>query len=410
MTTVGVPRIPGMPQLPNAVVAGAHSSNDFMRQRNLAAVLTMLHHDGPHSRSDLVKRTGLTRSTIAVLASELVDLGLVQDMGALVVPGRVGRPSALVEADPHVAAIAIHPDTDAITVGVVGLGGEVLRRVRYDTASPASARDTVRIVRTIVDGIRADLGDSYRIVGAGVAVPGLVRAVDGRVLLAPHLGWKNEPIAASLSRALGCFVVAANDASVGATGEFVFGSAKGVQNLVYVNGTARGIGGGIIIGGVLLSGTEGYAGEMGHTLVNSGGTRCYCGRIGCLETEVNLDRLLPFLHRTHIDEDELDIALGVARDPALLREVARQADLLSEALTNFVNLFSPEMVVLAGYLGALLSVSRERLTDAVRVKPLGGNARTVGLERARLRSRLMMVGAAELVFAERVLPVAPVET
>ena len=388
-------------------VAGALSSNDFMRQRNLSAVLTMLHHDGPRSRSEIVRSTGLTRSTIAVLTTELIELGLVQDLGAQVVPGQVGRPSTLVEADPHVAAIAIHPETDAITVGLVGLGGEVIRRVRYDTSTPASARETVRIVRSIVDGIRADLDDSYRIVGAGVAVPGLVRVSDGRVLLAPHLGWKNEPIAATLSRALGMFVVAGNDASIGATGEFVFGAGKGVQNLVYVNGTARGIGGGIIIGGTLLNGTEGYAGELGHTLVNSRGSRCYCGRIGCLETEVNLDRLLPFLGRTFIDEDELDIALGVARDPALLREVARQAELLSEALTNFVNLFSPEMVVLAGYLGALYSAARERLAEAVHVQPLGGNARSVRLERAKLRSRLMLVGGAELVFASQVLPVAP---
>ena len=192
-------------------------------------------------------------------------------------------------------------------------------------------------------------------------------------------------------------------------GEFVFGAAKDVTNLVYVNGTARGIGGGIILGGTLLSGTEGYAGELGHTLVNSQGSRCYCGRIGCLETEVNLERLLPYLGRTQIDEDDLDIALGVGRDPALLREVSRQADLLSEALTNFVNLFSPEMVVLAGYLGSLLSVSRERLTEAVRVRPLGGSARSVRLERAHLRSRLMLVGAAELVFEARVLALEPTD-
>jgi predicted NBD/HSP70 family sugar kinase len=376
-----------------------------MRQRNLSAVLTMLHHDGPQSRSDLVRQTGLTRSTIAVLCSELAELGLIQDRGAQQVPGRVGRPSALVEANPHVAAISIHLDTDAITVGLVGLGGEVLRRVRYDTKNPASARETIRIVRTIVEGMLAEIDHTYRIVGGAVAVPGLVRAEDGRVLLAPHLGWRHEPIAASLTRALGTPVTAGNDASVGAMGEFVFGAAKNVRNLVYVNGTARGIGGGIIINGAVLSGTEGYAGELGHTLVNSAGTRCYCGRIGCLETEVNLTRLLPFLGRDHIDEDELDIALGVDRDPALLREVARQADLLSEALTNFVNMFSPDMVVLAGYLGALLSVSRERLTEAVRIRPLGGTARTIRLERAQLRSRLMLIGAAELVFAQRVLPV-----
>ncbi|MET0989583.1 MAG: ROK family protein [Glaciihabitans sp.] len=380
-----------------------------MRQRNLSAVLTMLHHDGPQSRADLVRRTGLTRSTIAVLASELADLDLVRDLGATAVPGQVGRPSALLEANSQIAAIAIHPETDAITVGIVGLGGVVLRRVRYDTMEPASARETVRIVRTIIEGMRADLGDECRIVGAGVAIPGMVDATDGRVLLAPHLGWKNEAVAANLARALGVSVVAGNDASVGAMGEFAFGAARDVQNLVYVNGTASGIGGGVIIDGVLLRGMGGFAGEMGHTLVNSAGRRCHCGRIGCLETEVSLERLLPYLRRERIDEDELDIALGLARDPALLRELSRQVGFLSEALTNFVNLFSPDTVVLAGYLGSLLSVSRERLTDAVRISPLGGHVRTTHLERAQLRSRLMLVGAAELVFEGQVLPVNAVD-
>jgi predicted NBD/HSP70 family sugar kinase len=380
-----------------------------MRQRNLSAVLTMLHHDGPQSRAELVRRTGLTRSTIAVLASELADLDLVRDLGATAVPGQVGRPSALLEANAQVAAIAIHPESDAITVGIVGLGGEVLRRVRYDTAEPASVRETVRIVRTIVEGMRADLGANCRIVGAGVAVPGLVNTSDGRVLLAPHLGWRNESVAPVLARALGVSVIAGNDASVGAMGEFAFGAARGVQNLVYVNGTASGIGGGVIIDGVLLRGMGGFAGEMGHTLVNSAGRRCHCGRFGCLETEVSLDRLLPYLHRDRIDEDELDIALGLYRDPALLSELAHQVDFLSEALTNFVNLFSPDTVVLAGYLGSLLSVSRERLTDAVRLSPLGGHVRSIRLERAQLRSRLMLVGAAELVFERSVLPVSPVD-
>src|SRR5690606_9174974 len=142
--------------------------------------------------------------------------------------------------------IAIHPEIDAITVGVVGLGGEVLRRVRYDTVGPVSARETVRIVRTIVEGMRADLGATCHTAGAGIPSPGMVNASERRVLLAPLLGWKHEPIAAALTRALGVPVIAGNDASVGATGECAFGAARGVQNLLYVNGTPSGIGGGVI--------------------------------------------------------------------------------------------------------------------------------------------------------------------
>ncbi|WOF22044.1 ROK family transcriptional regulator [Microbacterium betulae] len=388
-----------------ALQPAAASTNAHVRQRNLSTVLGILHHDGPHSRAELVRRTGLTRSTMTVLTAELMEMGLIRDGPARGGSGRVGRPGVLVEANPEVAAVAVHPESDAITVAVVGLGGGVLRRVRYDTPAPASARETVRVVRSIVDGMSADLERDHRIVGVGVAVPGLVRSRTGRVLLAPHLGWRDESIAEALSKSLGRYVIAANDASVGARGESVFGAGRGVRNIVFANGTSAGIGGGVIIGGEVLNGTEGFAGELGHTVVDRNGARCHCGRRGCLEAEVSLQRLLPHLARTHIDEDELDIALGLSRDPALLAEVSRQAELLSEALTDFVNLFSPDMVVLSGYLGNLLSVSRERLTDAVRVHPVGGETRSVRLERSKLRSSLMLVGAAELVFADRVLPV-----
>jgi predicted NBD/HSP70 family sugar kinase/biotin operon repressor len=379
--------------------AEAHSSNDFIRRRNLSALINLLHHRGPHSRSDLTQQLGLTRSTIAVLVAELVESGLALEVSQNAT-GRVGRPSSVVAANPHVAAIAVHPEPDAITVGLVGLGGEVLARLRHDVSGAIPAKKMVGTISSLVDGMRADIDRHYEVIGVGLAIPGLVSAHDGKVLIAPHLKWKNEPIARELSARLGYRVTAGNDSSIGAMAEFLFGAGQGMHDIVFANGTSSGIGGGIVIAGQLLKGKEGYAGELGHTLVNTNGRRCYCGRRGCLEAEVNMSLLLPLLGRTRIDEDELDIELGVARDPAVMREVARQVELLSEALTNFVNLFNPEMVVLSGYLGALLSVSRERLVDAVRVRPLGAEGRTVRLERARLRSRLMLVGAAELAFGD----------
>ena len=112
-----------------------------------------------------------------------------------------------------------------------------------------------------------------------------------------------------------------------------------------------------------------------------------------------MPRLLRVLGLPRADQDELDIALGVSRDPAVLREVARQIDFLSVAISNFVNMFDPKMVVLGGFLGSLLSVGRERLAAAVSVSSIGSLGHAVLLERAQLRSRLMMVGAAELAFA-----------
>lgn len=172
------------------------------------------------------------------------------------------------------------------------------------------------------------------------------------------------------------------------------------NDLVYLNGSAGGIGGGLVIGGTPLRRTAGYAGELGHVLVNSSGSQCHCGRIGCLETEVSLARLLAVLGLAKVDQDELDVALAVSRDPAVRQEVRRQIDVLAEAISNFVNLFDPEMVVLGGFLGSLLALGRDRLAEAVKLRSMNSRDHEVRIERASLRSRLVMVGVAELVYAD----------
>lgn len=386
------------PATPLAPPAG-RTTNDLIRQQNLASVLSLLHLRGALSRAQLGATIGLNRSTVTGLVMELTELGLVREVAAGERTGKVGRPTLDIEPEDHVSALSVRAEPHAVTVALVGLGGVVHARLRHDTASAPSPRRFVQIVASSVEAMRADIDRHYRVVGAGLAVPGLVNA-NGSVLVSPTLGWRRDPVAARLSDELGLAVSAGNDASIGALAESRFGVGVGVSNLLYLGGAMHSIGGGLIIDGTLLRGTSGYAGELGHTVIDPRGRACVCGRKGCLEAEVRLDLLEPLMGRRKLDEDELDVELGVARDPRVLAEVARQVEVLSLALTNFVNAFSPETVVLSGYLGALLSVSRERLADAVRVHPLGAEGRTIRLERAHLRSRLMLIGPAELAFAD----------
>lgn len=386
------------PATPLAPPAG-RTTNDLIRQQNLASVLSLLHSRGALSRAQLGATTGLNRSTVTGLVMELTELGLVREAASSERTGKVGRPTLDLEPEDHVAALSVRAEPHAVTVALVGLGGVVHARLRHDTASPPSPRRFVQIVSSSVEAMRADIDRHYRVVGAGLAVPGLVNA-NGSVLVSPTLGWKRDPVSARLSDELGMPVAAGNDASIGALAESRFGVGVGVGNLLYLGGAMHSIGGGLIIDGTLLRGTSGYAGELGHTVVDPRGRACVCGRRGCLEAEVSLHILEPLLGRRKLDEDELDVELGVARNPRVMAEVTRQVEMLSLSLTNFVNAFAPETVVLSGYLGALLSVSRERLADAVRVHPLGAEGRTIRLERAHLRSRLMLIGPAELAFAD----------
>jgi predicted NBD/HSP70 family sugar kinase len=373
---------------------------DRVRRANLATVLALVHVDGPASRSALTQATGLNRSTIAALVGELVELGLVVESDP-VGSNKVGRPSPVVTPSARVVALTVNPEIDAVTVGVVGLDGAVQHRVRRDTVDVPTASDAARVAAAVIADLRAGaLASDVRVVGVGVAVPGLVDAAGGVVRLAPHLGWVDEPFAAVLASATGLPTEAANDASLGAIAEGRFGAGRGVDDLVFLNGGASGVGGGVLLGGRPMTGVGGYAGEIGHTLVNSAGRVCHCGAVGCLETEVGQARLLAVTGLDRGQADRLDAALaGAEPGSPVAVEVRRQIDFLSVALRGVVNAFNPELIVLGGFLGSLHAADPDRLAERVRSQSLPGARDGVRLVRAALGADRLTIGAAELAFA-----------
>ncbi|KQO11293.1 transcriptional regulator [Agreia sp. Leaf244] len=373
------------------------NSNDQARRHNLSTILTLLHHGGSQTRAGLTRATGLNRSTIAALVAELAELGLVYETQQTD-PGTVGRPSPFVHLTDRMLAVAVNPDLDAVTIGLVGLGGRVHSRVRHEAPAAPGVSETIDIVRREVDALRAGLDDDQRIVGVGLAVPGLVRTSDGVVTLAPHLLWNDEPLAEPVAAQVGIPALAANDAQLGLLAESLFGAGRGVDDIVYLNGSTSGIGGSVLVAGRTLQGARGYAGELGHTLVNSNGVTCFCGKTGCLETEVSVGRLLDVLGADPVDGDEFDRMLGETVDDAVRAEIDRQLDVLGTALGNFVAIFNPSSIILGGFLGSLFAANPARLQDGIRRASFGTLGEQVTVERAQLRTRLLMVGAAELAF------------
>jgi predicted NBD/HSP70 family sugar kinase len=373
--------------------------NESLRRENLSNLLRLVHRAGAlgHSRSELTALMGLNRSTIAALVGELEALRLVEERDP---PpnARVGRPSPIVTAADHVVALTVNPEVDAISIAAVALGGRVLERRRLDSPPGVDSDTAVEIAAA---GVRAMIDErlgGHRVIGIGAAVPGQVRSDDGFVRLAPHLGWVDQPFTARLAARSGLPAAAANDASLGVRAESTFGAGRDIPDVVYLNGSASGIGGGVIVGGRALTGADGYAGELGHTLVNSAGVQCHCGAIGCLETEVIRAPLLALTGLSDMRADELEQALQRSDDPAVLAEVQRQIGFLAVALRNAINTLNPQRVVLGGFLSALYAVARERLDELVANQSLRATGEAVELTRAELGADILTVGAAELAF------------
>ncbi|WP_214468544.1 ROK family transcriptional regulator [Microbacterium flavescens] len=382
-------------------VSEPSSAAEGVRQRNLARLLRLVHLEGPLSRAVLTEKTGLNRSTIADLVAELVRVRLVEER-APDPSRRVGRPSPVVAVAPGVLAIAANPEVDALTIAAVGLDREVALRERIDLDHLLTPEETATILAERLDAWRDGALADARIVGIGLAVPGLVRAADGLVRNAPHLHWIDAPVRDLVAEATGLPTVVGNDASLGALAEHLYGAARGIDDVVYLNGGASGIGGGLIVHGMPVAGAGGYAGEFGQ---NRPGIATESDRRadgGVLEDEVSRSLLLEAVGLSAADEPTLADALARSDDPAVTAELARQRGILSTALANAINVLNPSVVVLGGFLATLADHDLDGLTTAVGALAMPATMEDLEVRVASLAEDRLLIGAAEAAF-ERLL-------
>ncbi|MDL5352702.1 ROK family transcriptional regulator [Microbacterium sp. zg-YB36] len=373
-----------------------HAPGDGVRQRNLSRLLRLVHREGPLSRASLTEATGLNRSTIADLVAELARLELVVEQ-APAADGRVGRPSPVVAASAGVVAIAANPEVDALEIAAIGLDGSVCVRERRELDHLATPQEIAQLIAEQIDLWRTGVLASAQIVAVGLAVPGLVRASDGLVRTAPHLKWTDVPVRDLVARATGLATTVGNDASLGAIAEHLFGAARGIDDVIYLNGGASGIGGGLIVHGVPVGGAGGYAGEFGQ---NRPGTTVTDRRAGdgVLEDEVSRARLLSVAGLASADEPTLAAVLRASTAPSVTEEVARQRRILSTALANAVNVLNPSVVVLGGFLATLAGHDIAELLQVVRAQAMPACAEDVEIRPALLAEDRLLVGAAEAAF------------
>ncbi len=368
-----------------------------MRKANLGRLLHLVHAEGPLSRAALTERTGLNRSTIADLIGELGALGLVTEH-APDPSRRVGRPSPVVAADPAVAAIAVNPEVDALTMAAVGLDHRIIARHRLES-DLLSPEETARLVGEQIRSWKEHELAGHRLAGIGVAVPGLVRSADGLVRTAPHLGWRDVALRDLIEAEANLRTVIGNDASLGLVAEHLFGAARGFDHVVYLNGGASGIGGGLIVHGRPVHGADGYAGEFGHNRPGIAASVDRRAGDGVLEDEVNRSRLLSALQLHSADEPTLAAALSASTAVDVREEVARQRRILSTALANAVNVLNPSAIVLGGFLASLVAGETDGLRAEISQQALPSTCDGLEVRVAVLAEDRLLIGAAEVAFA-----------
>jgi predicted NBD/HSP70 family sugar kinase len=345
-----------------------------LRQHNLVLVLQHIAAAEPVSRARIAAATSLTKTTVSSLVDDLVSARLVTELGPEA-RGAIGRPaSALALNRTGYVGIGLEINVDYIAVCVANLVGEVryLRTRPRDNRGQSPAKVLGRAVRMTRTAIGLAEAAQLTVAGLAVAVPGPVETDRGLLRLAPNLGWVDVPVAEILADRLDTHdlaVVVDNEANLAALGELWFGGHEDLDDFIHVSGEI-GVGGGIVIGGELFRGVRGFAGEIGHVVVEPDGPRCRCGARGCLEQLAGQEAILRAAGvagaaGTSLGQPRGSVAELLARaragDPETLRAVASAGRALGLALAATVNLVDPGTVVLGGLYASLEPWLREPL-------------------------------------------------
>jgi predicted NBD/HSP70 family sugar kinase len=386
----------------------AAPAQEDIRRLNLGAVLRHIHVSGAMSRADLTARLGLNRATIGALTVDLADAGLVSEGAPEATARGRGRPSLVVRPESErVYVLAIAVGVERITMARVGLGGLVLDRRETEATREALSPETV--TATVREFGASLLGAAPRgavHVGTGVAVAAIVQTETGTVRFGPNTGWTEQPLAELVAGALLAGagvsgpVSVGNDADLAALAEHTRGVAAGCRDVIYIQGDV-GVGGGIIHDGVLMSGADGYGGEIGHMVVRRDGKPCGCGSRGCWETEIGERAILgaagyPGSGREAVDAVVESARRGDVQSQEALRQVG---DWLGFGIANLVNIFNPEMVVMGGMLRGVYLAAATQVRSRLRTMALASSLEGVKLRTPLLEEDAPLIGAAELGFS-----------
>jgi len=350
----------------------------LIRKLNTAVILDVLRRYAPLSRAELAARTGLNRSTVSIIINSLIEEGFVQETDLQ--SSKIGRPGMLLVLDPKGGfAVGVEIGVDFISVILTDFTANLVWKKRVVAEAVEGQIQLIdHACELTQEAINWGLEQGLRPLGIGLGVPGLVDIHQGKLVFAPNLGWSNVPLRLMWSQRFGLPVFVENEANAAALGEYYFGAARGVENFIYLS-AGIGLGGGVMIDGKLFRGSSGYAGEVGHMLIDPQGELCGCGKRGCWETKVGPRAVLRRVRKVLMDGGGRsaisDLAGGdlshisfdtVVQAAQLGDRVAAEAlqdvgKYLGMGIVNLVNIFNSELIVLGG----ALSLAHEFLLPVI---------------------------------------------
>lgn len=375
-------------------------SQTSLHRANLERVVRAVRMAGSLTQAEIARSTGLSAATVSNIVRELKDGGTVE-----VTPTSAGGRRARSVSLSGDAGIVIGVDFGHthLRVAIGNLAHQVLAEESEPLDVDASSAEGFGRAEQLVNRLIETTGISPgKVIGVGLGVPGPIDVESGTLGSTSILpGWTGINPSQELAGRLGVPVYVDNDANLGALGELVWGSGRGVKDLAYIK-VASGVGAGLVIDGHIYRGPGGTAGEIGHITLDESGPVCRCGNRGCLETFTAARYVLPLLKPSHGSDLTMERMVQLARegDPGCRRVIGDVGRHIGSGVANLCNLLNPSRVVLGGSLAEAGELVLAPIRDSVSRYAIPSAARQLSVLPGALGGRAEVLGALALVLSE----------
>jgi predicted NBD/HSP70 family sugar kinase len=358
------------------------------RAHNAALVLRALYDLGPISRADIARLTGLTRTSVGELVSDLEKDGLAIDVGRG--PSTGGKQPTLVALNANARTIiTLDLGERTFTAALANLRGELASRTSRDLEG-RDGDQAVEVVHDLIDEVRR--AATTPILGIGVGTPGIVDQ-SGTIRWAVSLDWQDLPLARILEERHGLPTVVANDSRAAAFATYLFKGDARPANLAVIK-VGRGIGAGLILRDQLFGGDGEAAGEIGHVVIDPDGDACHCGRYGCLETVASAPAIIRHTGATSLEALAEAAAGG---DVDALGSVRTAGRALGGAIAHLVAALDVRHVTLVGTVTTLGDVWLDAVRDETTARSLAPTGQSTTIENGGTGEDVTLLGACALL-------------
>jgi glucokinase-like ROK family protein len=389
----------------------------LVRDMNLSTVMKHIHREGSLSRAQLAQRTLLNKATISSLVEELIELGLIHESG--MDTSGFGRPATMLDLNPEAGyIIGVEIGVGFISIILTNFTGKILWR-GFEDLNPTLNQQAImgRILHFLEEGREIARKSGKRLLGIGLALPGMVDVDRGVMIYSPNLQWRDVPLRQMFSEQSNLPVFVDNDANAAALGEHLFGAARQEQHFLFIV-AGVGVGGGLFLNGELYRGARGLAGEIGHTSFYVEQTRpCRCGNRGCWENYANQSSLYERI-RARLDVGRQSLITGIlekklsplnlsivnqaaeAGDREVLEAISETGAALGLGVANLINIFNPEMVIIGGSLSIVGKYLLPTVEEVIEERTLEVMRRPIRILVSAFGSDASVMGAVALVVQE----------